>query len=224
MVIKRSIHDLIEEQEPEAKQRMWEEVRQRIAQEDILGENTSTRKKFSWKKIATIAASFVLVLGISLFSVFHFMPQDELKSRYCTQDEYTVQQVEETIKVHSENNKKNWLYLNWYDIEYTEIKNYSYYLNNSGEEICYSEYLVNGNTGDFVKIYITDNYTEIDVLENIKENCILNQKIDNQDIYFGNNPLNAFAYFEYSKNRYYVELKQPMTETAILDIVEELLP
>ena len=106
MVKKRSIHDLIEEQEPEAKQRMWEEVRQRIAQEDILGENTSTRKKFSWKKIATIAASFVLVLGISLFSVFHFMPQDELKSRYCTQDEYTVQQVEETIKVHSENNKK----------------------------------------------------------------------------------------------------------------------
>ena len=67
MAKKRSIHELIEEQEPEAKQRMWDEVRQRIAQEDILGEGTPTCKKFSWKKIATIAASFVLVLGIILF-------------------------------------------------------------------------------------------------------------------------------------------------------------
>ena len=56
MAKKRSIHELIEEQEPEAKQRMWDEVRQRIAQEDILGEGTPTCKKFSWKKFATIAA------------------------------------------------------------------------------------------------------------------------------------------------------------------------
>lgn len=96
MTKKRSIHELIEEQEPEAKQRMWEEVRQRIAQEDILGE-APTRKKFSWKKFATIAASFVLVLGISLFSVFYFMPQEELKSRYCTQDDYTMQPVEKLL-------------------------------------------------------------------------------------------------------------------------------
>ena len=78
MTKKRSIHELIEEQEPEAKQRMWEEVRQRIAQEDILGE-APTRKKFSWKKFATIAASFVLVLGISLFSVFILCPKRNLK-------------------------------------------------------------------------------------------------------------------------------------------------
>ena len=101
MAKKRSIHELIEEQEPEAKQRMWEEVRQRIAQEDILGEDISTRKKFSWKKFATIAASFVLVLGISLFSVFYFMPQEDHKSRYCAQDDYTMQPVEEAIKQHS---------------------------------------------------------------------------------------------------------------------------
>lgn len=50
MTKKRSIHELIEEQEPEAKQRMWEEVRQRIAQEDILGE-APTRQEIFLEKI-----------------------------------------------------------------------------------------------------------------------------------------------------------------------------
>ena len=223
MAKKRSIHELIEEQEPEAKQRMWEEVRQRIAQEDILGEDISTRKKFSWKKFATIAASFVLVLGISLFSVFYFMPQEELKSRYCTQDDYTMQPVEETIKQHSKSLQKNWLYLDWY--EYAEsVINVAYYLNDTGEEICYYEEILNGETGDFVKIYITDNRTDIDVLERIKEVCINSKEISEQIIKYNSLLMKACAFFEYQGYRYYLELSQPMTETAILDIVEELFP
>lgn len=223
MAKKRSLHEIIEEQEPEAKQRMWEEVRQRIAQEDILGKGKSTCKKFSWKKFATIAASFVLVLGIGLFSVFYFMPQEELKSRYCTQDEYSSQPIEETIKKHAEFNQKNWLYLDWYDFAESVI-NVTYYLNSTGEEICFYEEIINGETGDQVKIFITDNYTDLDVLQNYKEVCYNNEIVKGTIVQYGNSVSFANAYFEYSKNRYYVELKQPMTETAILDIVEELLP
>ena len=178
MAKKRSIHELIEEQEPEAKQRMWEEVRQRIAQEDILDGKKTPRKKFSWKKFAVIAASFVLVLGISLFSVFHFMPQEELKSRYCTQEEYSSRPIE----------------------------------------------IINGETGDIIKLFITDNYTDIDILQNFKEISVKQIKIKNIQINYGNSFTNAYAYFEFNKNRYYIDLFEPMTETAILDIVEELLP
>ncbi|RXZ61775.1 hypothetical protein ESZ91_05135 [Candidatus Borkfalkia ceftriaxoniphila] len=223
MAKKRSIHELIEEQEPEAKQRMWDEVRQRIAQEDILGEGTPTCKKFSWKKIATIAASFVLVLGISLFSVFYFMPQEKLKSRYCTQEEYSSQPIEETIKKHAEINQKNWLYLDWYEFA-ESIINVTYYLNSTGEEICFSEEIISGETGDRVKIFITDNFTNIDMLENFIITCLSKQTVKNVEINYANSLTSAFAFFEYEEYRYYLELSQPMTETAILDIVEELLP
>lgn len=223
MAKKRSIHELIEEQEPEAKQRMWEEVRQRIAQEDILDGKKTPRKKFSWKKFAVIAASFVLVLGISLFSVFHFMPQEELKSRYCTQEEYSSQPIEETIKKHAEINQKNWLYLDWYEFA-ESVTNISYYLNETGEEICFYEEIINGETGDIIKLFITDNYTDIDILQNFKEISVKQIKIKNIQINYGNSFTNAYAYFEFNKNRYYIDLFEPMTETAILDIVEELLP
>ena len=164
-----------------------------------------------------------MVLGIGLFSVFYFMPQEELKSRYCTQDEYSSQPIEETIKKHAEFNQKNWLYLDWYDFAESVI-NVTYYLNSTGEEICFYEEIINGETGDQVKIFITDNYTDLDVLQNYKEVCYNNEIVKGTIVQYGNSVSFANAYFEYSKNRYYVELKQPMTETAILDIVEELLP
>lgn len=222
MAKKRSIHELIEEQEPEAKQRMWEEVRLRITKEDILGEDTSPSKKFSWKKFGTIAASFVLVLGITLFSVFYFLPHEPI-SRYCTQADYTIEKINETIKEHSVKEQKNWIFLDWYDIA-ESCENRLYYLNNSGEEICFSEDIINGETGEFIKIFITDNYTDLDVLENIKESCIKLKFIDNYQIKWGSNNLYSYALFVYNNYRYYLELEDPMTETAILDIVEELLP
>ena len=100
----------------------------------------------------------------------------------------------------------------------------AYYLNDTGEEICYYEEILNGETGDFVKIYITDNRTDIDVLERIKEVCINSKEISEQIIKYNSLLMKACAFFEYQGYRYYLELSQPMTETAILDIVEELLP
>lgn len=230
---KHSIHDILEEQESNSKNNMWNNVENRL-EEETLDNRYVPHKRFSWKKFCSIAASFVVVLGITLFSVFHFLPQgqgtggtpsisEEPKGRYCTQADYTEQKIEQSIKEYAVKSNKNLLYLDWYE-NAASLVDYRYTLNDTGEVICYSEYITNGDTGDAIKIYITDMYTEIDILENISISC--NREVDFEEISIKCGYSYSFAYsiFDYDNYRYYLELEQPLSETAILDFVAEMIP
>lgn len=230
---KHSIHDLLEEQESNSKNNMWNNVENRL-EEESHDNRYVPHKRFSWKKFCSIAASFVVVLGITLFSVFHFLPQgqgtggtpsisEEPKGRYCTQADYSVQKIEESIKEYSVKSNKKLLYLDWYE-KADLLEDYCYSLNDTGEIICYNENIINGETGDNIKIYVTDNYTDIDLLQNIKNASDSIQEIKNISVNYGSTYLFAYSMFEYENCRYYLELNDPLTDTAILDFVAEMIP
>lgn len=230
---KHSIHDILEEQESNSKNNMWNNVENRL-EEESHDNRYVPHKRFSWKKFCSIAASFVVVLGITLFSVFHFLPQgqgtggtpsisEEPKGRYCTQADYSVQKIEQSIKEYSVKSNKNLLYLDWYE-KADLLEDYCYLLNDTGEIICYNEKILNGETGDYIKIFITDNYTEIDSLEVITKNSNREVEIENILIKYGYNYAFAYSIFEYKDHRYFLEIEQPLTETAILDFVAEMIP
>lgn len=221
MAKNRSIHDLIEEQEPESKRRMKKKLDQYFTDDDLFDTEVAAKKPFQWKKFTSIAVAFILVIGIALFSVFYFQPKGP-KSRYCTQEEYTVEERTETIKEHAASLQKNWLYLDWYDVA-ESVKPQIYYLDESGDEICYSEEIINGETGDLVLLYVTDNFTQIDILEVIKNKCISSTQIKSCEILYDESNLNSVAYFKFKDNSYFVKLQQPSYVT-ILDVVEEMLP
>ena len=116
MAKNRSIHDLIEEQEPESKRRMKKKLDQYFTDDDLFDTEVAAKKPFQWKKFTSIAVAFILVIGIALFSVFYFQPKGP-KSRYYTQEEYTIEERTEKKKKKDARLKKKCQYLDWYDFE-----------------------------------------------------------------------------------------------------------
>ncbi len=222
----RKFHNLIEEQNPDEKQELWNRIESALKEENLAGEISVPKKKFlSWRKITALATSFVLVTtaivlgGLKIFSGKE-VPED--KSRYCTQNEYEVLPTQLTLKEYGEQLNTEILFFDWY-AETESVNGYIYQLKSSEEVICFREEIVDINTGNLVRIYVTDNKTQIDILDPYKEICTNENQVSNIKVYWVSKTFRANTYFEYQNYRYFIELETPEDDGAILRLVEELL-
>ena len=221
---RRALHKKIEEDilAKKGKRRSDMQNDEKKSQLQLEGEVLS--RKGYWITLFALISAFIVAVGImgnwmskNLTTKLPIIP-----NRYCTAADYTLNPLEHNLKEYSDINNKNLLYLNWYEkIDF--IEDFKYVLNDDGEEICIREEMVNGETGDEVALYVTDTHTDIDELMKIKEVCIKVKNIIDIEVKWAYNTFNAYALFEYQDWRYYLRLASPMTETAILDLVEEML-
>lgn len=226
MAKEKDFNSLIEKQDEETKKRTFEKLQAKLAEndDDISRPNQNVLvKKTFWQKrnIVIIGMVFLLlVVGVVLFVLLHKNNTDNFKFRYCTASDYHIEDSEQTIKQYAEDNKLDILFFDS-DNGFEILLSQQYKLNATNEVIClYEELVVNDN---FIIIYITDNVTEIELLKNYTTLCNEGTQINDLNILYGIDDVNAYAKFEYNNYVYYFQVWENADIDYLLNLVAELI-
>ena len=108
------IHKLIEQQNPEAKERLW----QRIKSELDLPDNPPApapvaAKPKVWRRWTAIAAALVCVITLSIVLPLTLGGE---KIRFSDFEHYTVARLEQNLEDYFLSNNRDLLVVDWYDI------------------------------------------------------------------------------------------------------------
>lgn len=217
----RKFHELIEQQNPEEKQRAWEKL---VARQKELGiQPASVKKRWrGWQKWTTIAASVLSVLLIGVFVLVKFFPLNESEGgRYFTNQDYEMMEVEKTLQDYSQELGVDLLYFDWYQ-ETDYCKNNVWVLKDTQEIVSYNEEIIDINTGCVVYLYVTEANTGLEALsKDINTDQI--SEINTIQVDWRSNDDEAMANFEYQNYHYYLRVAEPIDDEYILDLAEELL-
>ena len=147
-------------------------------------------------------------------------PEDQ--NRYCTQAEYTADETTMTLKEYSLENDGKILYFDWYE-NLDNLESFSYSLNSTKEVIAFREELLHSDTGFFITLYVTDNHTELEELDNFKNTCLETTNVKNVEIKYAYGKSGGYSMWEYNGYRYYMESYDVPTLEYTLGLIEELL-
>ena len=227
----KEFHKLIEEQNPEQKQLLHKKLKQdlNITDASMPTEAEQIHKKptFSYKRFYRIfagvsAAVAAVCLAIVLPIVLNrgtTVPAE----RYCHAADCVETVADYTVKDYSVQKNLSLLYLDWYDIA-DEVQTKVFVNTNDSSDIVYfEETLVNGVTGDIAILYITELHTKVDIFEDVQSSCENFEYISSVKVSWGYEDIKGTAYFEYSDRSYVIELLNPLSEDAVLDLVESML-
>lgn len=142
---------------------------------------------------------------------------------YYSASEFSSDDLGFTIKEYSAQEGKNILYIDWYDLAEVSVTKKFFLEDNKNDIIYITEDLYHSETGNHVYLAVTEEQNYIDTLDLIRDSSLYNYEYNNVNINWSYDMLISRAYFEYNGYKYYVQLFEPTTEEAILDIVKEIL-
>lgn len=197
-----------------------------------------SRKKGKIIKVVfgnVVAAS---IIGLTIFTTLKLMPNGTIQTgnleysstngngnygeRYCDATQYEKIATVMTLKEYAGQIEKPLLYFDWYNAT-DYLLDSIYQLKDSKEIICFLEEMVDVNTGYQVCLLVTDDKTQMDILDvtgkEIQETRI---KAIEVQLHFENRQQSA--YFKYQGYRYCLQLIDPMDENTIIEYLELLIP
>ena len=214
----RDIHKLIEQQDPEAKQRIWEKIRSQLDLPSSQPQKVGAKKKpLKW---AFIAAALLCVITLSV--VLPIVLQDD-GVRYCNEASYKTEILGQTIKEYSVAHDSNLLYVDWYDVsDETETK-CGRLIANSDDIVFFEERFLNAKTGETLKLSVTDNKTRVEKFEYFYSHCEV-FVVNNVNISWkSTNQRSTIAMFEHDKNVYYLEINVGDANDRLTEIIQDML-
>lgn len=214
----KDVHNLIEQQESEAKQRIYDSIKERA---DF---SPSVKKRSRRIKLAVLATVMTCLVVLAVVLPITLRGNKDDGTRFCDASQYQVEQVTQTLKEYSQQNKSGMLYVDWYDDAEEVLTFCAYNVNDREDVIFFQEEITNGETGYKVKLYVTDNKTTVDTLE-IFNNC------DRVLIFAGMNlnwtidqVLNTtYIIFTHKGYTYYLEIDNAYDEQQISQLVADML-
>lgn len=224
MAKRQNIDNLIEKQDNETKNKVFAKLQNKLVKnnEDISqpNQNALVKKTFLHKKnIFIISAVFLIILACVLLLLLlpKKNPIDEI--RYCSVSDYYVEDSESNIGQYAEANDKDILS---FDVENKFVLlTQQYKLKSTNEVIClYEEILDNDN---FISIFVTDNLTEIDLLNEFSSSCKAEKQIKTVNVSYGTDFENSYAKFEYNGYIYYLKALGNTNYDYVLSLVDELI-
>lgn len=213
------VHRLIEQQEPEAKERMWQRIKAELNLPDAPQPAPVVAKPRPWKKWTAIAAALVCVITLSIVLPLTLGGE---KVRFCESKQYTTESLEQNLGDYFSSNNKNLLYVDWYDSAEEVKTRYGHINGNANDVVFYSETIINGETGETLNVYITDNKTRVDILESYYADDIVMtvQDINVKGLF---DRLSSRVMFEYNNNVYFLKLDIGNAQERLTEIIENML-
>ncbi len=224
--LRRKIHKWLEEQDPIRKQRLLESIIEELEREVETEQNNTTVISKKRKRIlnmtaalAICAAVFLIVwLPITLTDIGEKPPLN----RYCLSSELKSEPLDKTVKEYCALNGMDCLYLDWYDTAYYET--YRFFMKEDITDTVYlHEYMMDLETGDEVNYYISNKYTVVDTIENIKKLCESNMDFNGISMNILNNAMSSIAHFTYQDYTYCINIPKPSSKEILFDVVEQML-
>lgn len=221
------IHQIIEKENLEGKEAMRKKVKERLNLPADTEQEHSKPARFIFKKRYRIFASVSAALAIVCIAIVLPIVLNRDTGpieRYCHAADCVETVADYTVKDYSERNNLSLLYIDWYNIA-DDIQT-KLYVNagNENDVIYLQERIINGETGSVVVLYISDVYTQVDILEDKENACENVEFISSIKVSWGYRNFIGLACFEYSGRGYVIELTHPMTENSVLELVESMIP
>ena len=232
----RKFHEWIEEQDREEKDRVWAKLQQKEAERLAAQEKTesapvvSKPKRFVWRKWMKAAANSLAFVFLGVFALVKFLPSDsngtkggeEPKDRYFTEKAYDTVETENTLQGYAQEIGQKLLYFDWY-AETDHLRNYAWQLKDTKEIICYSEEMVDIETGCMISVFVLEANTNIEVLL-FEQSSANKSEVEGTSVSWTFDDDKAWANFAYEGYKYYLRVEEPIDESYVLSLVEELLP
>ena len=158
-------------------------------------------------------------------------PPSTSEDRFCQAAACKEIELDYSLKEYSARNSLSLLYLDWYEV--ADIKTL---LNVNREDstdiIYYEEILKHKYTGSIAELYVADQRTKVDKLEDYIKACnnLFDQKDPHFKVKWGSDTaengkiLSYTAYFRYTRYLYVLVLRYPMSENSIFELIESMLP
>lgn len=227
----KELHRRIEEQDPEIKRAIYEQLREDLIaahKEGVAAMEKSQpqpqpRVRRRWLFAVVPACICVVLLAVMLPLLLKDKDNDS-GVRYLYKNEYTTEVVSYTVHDYAVEHNLSLLYLDWYAVAEPVETKVHINLHDTTDLVFLEEKIINGETGDVVILYVTEKMTRTEILEMFWTFCTYEKEVKNISVKWGGDSLKSRAMFEYNGYRYYLELADPLTEDSIFEIIEEMLP
>ena len=186
-----------------------------------------TKKKFNKKwfgfivPTASVAVGLAIVLPIVLVGNNAIIPNEPFE-RYCSSSEYSLIEVDETIKQYNAKANVSYCYFDWYD-KSEDILSYNYIDNANNDVLGVSESMYNIEIDIVFELSATPRNIHLEDLETKKNICTNEITINNNKVLWKKDDNQSFGVVEYKNYRYYVTLLFSNDETQLFSLIEELL-
>lgn len=218
--MKKNIDSIIENQNAEQKQALFERLKPTLDISDLKPTVASSAKKKSLIASLVVACVLIVCLTITLPIV---LKDDGSGDRYCQSSDYTEKQLDCTLKDYSTQNSLPLLNIDWYAVA-EDVETYKYVNVNDFNDVIYlSEGILNGETGEMVNLSIVNINTHVKDFEFFHNYCTNEYTVKDVKIYWRVGNQFSLAMFEYQGYRYYIEIDEPNREDLIKKIVAEML-
>lgn len=215
------VHKLIEQQEPEAKERMWQRIKAELNLPDAPQPAPVVAKPRPWKKWTAIAAALVCVITLSIVLPLTLGGE---KVRYCTATQYVVKDLGQSLKDYSAAHNNNLLYADWYDVAEDSTTEYAHITDNENDIVFFKEWFINGETGEELTLSSTDNKTRVDIFDVYQNNINKETNVKSLLVKWQISLASTVATFQYNKHIYYLELNVGNAQERLTEIIENMLP
>lgn len=215
---KRDIHNLIEQQDLEEKQRIWEKIQSQLDVKPAPQPTVATAKPKTWKWAVAFAVLIVVTLSVVLPLT---LTGDGV--RYCDMTQYTTESLGQTLRDYSASHNKELLFVDWYDIADEIITDYAHMNGDKSDIVFIQESIINMNTGERIILSVTDNKTRVDKFERYYEDCqelSINNVVVKWRTYLS---ASSLATFEYKNKFYYLQLEIEGGQDQMIEIIENML-
>ncbi|MDE6398735.1 MAG: hypothetical protein K2L51_05385 [Clostridiales bacterium] len=223
------VHRLIEAQDEEKKAEIWQKVQAKLALDTQAATEKAVKtppKKIGKKKVigfVSLAAVCACVLCLAILLPVLLKKEAVPQERYCSQQDYDNTFQTQTLQEYALTNGIDLLYVDMYAQADDVLTTFHFNKNDATDLIFMEETIANGETGDFITLYITDTFTSVEGLQWIVKFSIDDEVVKSTPVKWGHSSKMHCATFTYGQYRYYIELPQP-SEVTLQEVLENILP
>lgn len=226
MFEERKLRKLLEKDCEERRERNLQRLKE-LHPELFPPKEKAVKKEFNKKWLGLIVPTASVAVGLAIILPVVLVGNDVVvppqpTDRYCSSSEYSLVQVEETIKQYNERSGKQYCYFDWYDVSEDIYSNH--YVDNVTDEVLgVFESMYNTELEIAVGLKATPKNIYLETLE-VKDGIIKNEVTINDDVVNWNIiESDIMCTVVHGDYRYYVTLFYSNDETQLFSLIEELL-
>ncbi len=218
----RDVHKLIERQDEEGKKALYARVCDGLGLETKVKPAPHSKRALLWRVLVPALSFCIICLAIILPIALKNRVEPN-PDRYCLSVDCVEVALDTNVKEYASENGKTILYIDWYDIA-EEVTTKSYVNKDDSNDVIYiDERILNGETGDMIRLSIFDKHTYLDAFDSFMNETFNEYDYNTVKIKWTENMQLSMGMIKFGDYRYYVQISQPSEAVDIVEILKGMV-